>query len=133
MCEKCNCAASQQAAEPMAWKVGNLLSVTMDEYPGMGGLFAQVWDGDTLIARVYGDSAEEVRERSALVASRAAPPQQVEVDSQAQHRSMIIGQAVMHHGGKWPEQLSSGIMFFNGQRITVEEFQARAALLKGAE
>lgn len=43
-------------------------------------------------------------------------------------RSIIIGQAVAHCNGAWPVDLSSGIMFFNGQRITLAEFNERAKL-----
>lgn len=42
-------------------------------------------------------------------------------------RSMIVGQAVVHFDCKWPAQLSSGVMFFNGVRIGIQEFCARAA------
>lgn len=27
-------------------------------------------------------------------------------------------------GGKWPEQLTSGVMFYEGERITREQFEA---------
>jgi hypothetical protein len=37
-------------------------------------------------------------------------------------RSLILGQAVANHNGVWPENLTSGVMFFNGERITKEEF-----------
>jgi hypothetical protein len=32
--------------------------------------------------------------------------------------------AVAYHNMKWPEELYSGIMFFQGLRITIGEFQA---------
>lgn len=60
-------------AERREWTVGNLLTVSDCDYPGMGGLFAQIWQGDDLIARVYGNSAEEVRERSARIAATGTP------------------------------------------------------------
>lgn len=71
-------------------------------------------------------------------ALNAAPlPQQVALGDSAKDadRNMIIGQAVLHHGCAWPKELSSGVMFFNGQRITKDEFDARAlaAALKGGD
>lgn len=45
------------------WTAGNLLTLSDSTYPGMGKYFGQVWHGDSLIARVYGDSREEVQER----------------------------------------------------------------------
>lgn len=50
-------------------------------------------------------------------------------DRQADERSMRIGEAVAHWG-KWPDALPSGIMFFNGARITKAEFEARAAIAR---
>jgi hypothetical protein len=67
-------AAPAPTTEPVAWKVGNLLTMSDSDYPGMGSMFAQVWEGDDLIARVYGDSADEVRTRAARIASPAAHP-----------------------------------------------------------
>jgi hypothetical protein len=69
-------AAAPVAVDEPAWNVGNLLTMSDSEYPGMGAMFAQVWQGDALIARVYGDSAEEVRNRAARIALAAAPAQQ---------------------------------------------------------
>lgn len=50
---------------------------------------------------------------------------------QASLRSMILGQAVAHHGCQWPEGLT-GAMYFNGQRFTQEEFNERVAAAKRA-
>lgn len=35
-----------------------------------------------------------------------------------------IYRAVAAWGGKWPEQLESGVMFYDGLRITRVEFEA---------
>lgn len=44
--------------------------------------------------------------------------------------SLMLGQSVVFHKFVWPAELHSGVMFFNGQRITRAEFEARAALAK---
>lgn len=36
------------------------------------------------------------------------------------------------HDYKWPKELSSGVMFFDGQRITIEEFAEYVDLLRRA-
>lgn len=38
-------------------------------------------------------------------------------------RPQIIARARMAHSGKWPEQLTSGVMFYEGERITRDEFE----------
>jgi hypothetical protein len=40
-------------------------------------------------------------------------------------KSEIINEARNYFNGKWPEELWTGIMFFKGERITREEFEAR--------
>ncbi|MCA3190955.1 hypothetical protein [Cupriavidus sp.] len=39
-------------------------------------------------------------------------------------RTEIIARAVAAHGRAWPEQLTSGVMFYDGERITKAEFMA---------
>lgn len=39
-------------------------------------------------------------------------------------RAQIIARAVAAHDRKWPEQLTSGVMFYQGERITKAEFLA---------
>lgn len=62
---------SPQPAVPEGWKAGNLVSLSADNYPGMGEWFVQIWAGpaesDPLIARVYGDTRQEARERAELL------------------------------------------------------------------
>jgi hypothetical protein len=41
------------------------------------------------------------------------------------HREDEIRRAVAYNDGKWPSQLWTGIMFFNGLRITKQEFIAQ--------
>lgn len=51
------------------WKVGNLITITSDTYPGLGEYFRQIWDNgtDEVIARVYGNSVKEVDGRVKLI------------------------------------------------------------------
>lgn len=46
-----------------------------------------------------------------------------EIDIRLQH-------AVVHWGYKWPPELSSGVMFYDGLRITIEEFKKKSKELK---
>jgi len=42
--------------------------------------------------------------------------------------------ACYHYDYRWPRSLPSGVMFFNGHRITIEEFMAWANLFnKGVQ
>lgn len=41
-------------------------------------------------------------------------------------RAWVIGRAVSAHLLVWPEQLTSGVMFYEGERITRAEFEAEA-------
>jgi len=36
--------------------------------------------------------------------------------------AMVIVRAVLANNRKWPDELTSGVMFFEGQRITYTEF-----------
>lgn len=47
--------------ETAAFRVGNLVTINQDEYPALGGLFAQLWDGDSVAARVYGPASSRGR------------------------------------------------------------------------
>lgn len=40
------------------------------------------------------------------------------------NRAQIVSRAVDAHGRKWPEQLTSDVMFYEGERITQAEFSA---------
>lgn len=40
-------------------------------------------------------------------------------------RQEIIQKARAYFNQKWPEELWTGVMFFMGERITREEFEAR--------
>ena len=46
------------------WYLGNLLTINLDGYPALGRFFIQIWEGDFVIARVYGNSEEEVLSRA---------------------------------------------------------------------
>jgi hypothetical protein len=41
------------------------------------------------------------------------------------HRNQVIARARMAHGGKWPAELTSGVMFYEGMRVTREDFEHR--------
>lgn len=38
------------------------------------------------------------------------------------NREQIIRECVIDHNFRWPRNLYSGVMFFNGERITIEDF-----------
>lgn len=42
----------------------------------------------------------------------------------------ITRRACAHFNYHWPDQLTSGIMFFEGERITVEEFMEQVKLFR---
>lgn len=44
----------------------------------------------------------------------------------------ILRRACRHHDWKWPESLTSGVMFFDGERITIEAFTAHVRIWKDA-
>lgn len=43
---------------------------------------------------------------------------------------LLVRRACAFHDYKWPKQLTSGIMFFEGERVTIEEFKKQARLFK---
>ena len=45
-------------------------------------------------------------------------------------KSAIIFRAINYYGYKWPEELISGIMFFEGETITVGEFMSAVKIFK---
>lgn len=48
-----------------------------------------------------------------------------EAEEDRNNRFLAIQRARSAWGGKWPEQLTSGVMFYEGQRITRAEFEKR--------
>lgn len=38
-----------------------------------------------------------------------------------------IKSARKHYGSKWPEELWTGVMFYHGYRITIQEFNLSSA------
>jgi hypothetical protein len=66
---------------------------------------------DTEIEALFDGRAENT---AVIAASRAENSQRAE----------IIARAVQAHGRAWPEQLTSGVMFYEGERITKTEFMA---------
>jgi hypothetical protein len=60
--------------------------------------------------------ADFINERMAAPSQRHWPTERSEVVKAARHAS----------GGKWPEELPSGVMFYMGERITRAEFERAA-------
>lgn len=50
-------------------KVENLITMNQDPYPGLGAWWAQVWDGDQVVARAYGDAPNIAREIAIKIAT----------------------------------------------------------------
>jgi hypothetical protein len=48
---------------PSKLKVGNLVTLNQDVYPALGTWFVQIWEGDGVVARVYGDDRETLNRR----------------------------------------------------------------------
>lgn len=82
-------AALAAPAQKPSFKVGNLVTLTQSDYPGLGQWFVQLWDADEIVARVYGDDKEMLNRRiAALTALPAAQPEWVPVTQEllnAQH------------------------------------------------
>lgn len=74
---------SQPVPEPVALKVGNLIALNQDEYPGLGDFFVQIWDGDEVAARIYGKDPQQIKQR--LDHLNAAPAEKVEAELQRQN------------------------------------------------
>lgn len=49
--------------------VGNLPTANQDAYPALGAWWVQLWDGDDVIARVYGATPEEAHSRAVMLAA----------------------------------------------------------------
>lgn len=48
-----------------------------------------------------------------------------DVPEPGMHRNQVIARARMAHGGKWPAELTSGVMFYEGMRVTRDDFEHR--------
>lgn len=48
-------------------RVGHLVTVTQDEYPALGALFVQLWHGESVVARVYGNTHDELNQRISML------------------------------------------------------------------
>lgn len=49
--------------------VGNLPTVNQDEYPALGDWWVQVWDGDRVVARAYGDTPEAAHDMAKTISA----------------------------------------------------------------
>lgn len=63
------------SALPEGWRVGNLVTMNQDEYPGLGGWFTQIWCGDDVVARIYGEDHEQIRERIDTILTASPAPE----------------------------------------------------------
>ena len=55
-------------------KVGNLVTLNQDVYPSLGTWFVQIWEGEDVVARIYGDDRETLNRRlKALGFDQAMP------------------------------------------------------------
>lgn len=74
----------------------------------------------------FADFAEPApdEEIEALFEGRAVNTPVISANGAANSRAQIIARAVQAHGWAWPEQLTSGVMFYEGERITKAEFLA---------
>ena len=71
-------ALAAPAMQEPAFKVGNLVTLTGGDYPGLGQWFVQLWDGDEVAARVYGDDREAINRRIAALNTPPAQPAPVQ-------------------------------------------------------
>ncbi len=60
--------AAQTSPSAPKLHVGNLPTLNQDDYPALGAWWVQLWDGDSVFARVYGASPEEAHIRAAMIA-----------------------------------------------------------------
>lgn len=66
--------------------IGNLTTLNQDTYPGLGDWWVQLRIGpdfDEVLARVYGKSPEQARERAAILARAASEPRAEGLDAAA--------------------------------------------------
>ena len=92
--------APQEHAQPAAVaapkgleqiRVGCLTTMNQDDYPGLGGWWVQLRigsEGDEVLARVYGSSPEQARDRAAALA--AVPQAQAEDARDAVKRGEVL-------------------------------------------
>ncbi len=45
-------------------------------------------------------------------------------------RQILLRKCCAYHNYEWPSELWTGVMFYNGERITIEEFNKVANLFK---
>lgn len=63
-------ASSPVADEPLPpLRVGNLPTMSQEEYPGLGDWWVQLWAGDEVLARVYGSTPQQAKARATALAS----------------------------------------------------------------
>ena len=60
---------AQPAPSAPKLHVGNLPTINQDDYPALGAWWIQLWDGDSVFARVYGASPEEAYNRASMLAA----------------------------------------------------------------
>lgn len=57
------------ADERVALRVGNLPTMSQEEYPGLGDWWVQLWHDGEVFARVYGSTPQQAKDRAIALAS----------------------------------------------------------------
>lgn len=85
-------------------KVGNLATLNRDTYPGLGECFVQLRIGpnnDEVLARVYGNSAEQAYERARLLAYVLSPSVDELVEALEWYSEQVFGCRKITSEGDW--------------------------------
>lgn len=94
--------ASQDTSMPShGWKLGNLLTHTQDDYPGLGAWFGQIWEDDDVVARVYGKDHKQVSERAGRLLSAPAAQQDASAAQAVPMELRGVRDALANGGGFW--------------------------------
>jgi hypothetical protein len=54
----------------------------------------------------------------------------IKLHEMSQDKRIALANACRSYNYKWPKELSSGVMFYDGERITIQEFNAWARQFK---
>jgi hypothetical protein len=107
----------------------------LEEYLGAQGSWGQNSYGEPVarlsIIKYVSPEEYDAFELDQIVISEKQKKEYAEaVEKSKKERDSLILRAVSYHSKKWPEELDSGVMFFEGERITIKEFKSFVKLLK---